>query len=148
MLETSFSKKGNIIKACIWPALLKLAYCLYYAGDSKTKLTYHCNGLPSRQRHCLHLRYILKKTRNNGHWTWIILYVSHTTQCDRREGKAMHCHVRSCKALCKEPYGNCSWWTVLNAISGCSSKLLPWIIWYLWSGFFRFSMFVFLCLCL
>lgn len=55
MLETSFSKKGTIINAHIRPGLLKLAYCLYYIKDSKTKLTYYCNGLPSR--HCLHPRY-------------------------------------------------------------------------------------------
>lgn len=59
MLETSFSKKGTIINAHIQPGLLKLAYCLYYIKDSKTKLTYYCNGLPSR--HCLHPRYKKKK---------------------------------------------------------------------------------------
>lgn len=57
MLETSFSEKGTIINACIQPGLLKLAYCLYYVRDSKPKLTYRCNRLPSRQTRCLHPRY-------------------------------------------------------------------------------------------
>lgn len=118
MLESSFSEKSTFINACIRPGLLKLAYCLYYVRDSKPKLTYLCNHLPSRQRHCLQPRY--KKQRTNAHCSRIYfickLMQQHSVTIGRAvECKPPHCQIKSCKPVCKELGEDSARWDVLNS---------------------------------